>query len=215
MLTFPVFVPSDMQHVQSLLSKHQIADACAELLRLAQLGSVQAAAALGLLYFRGIRWAGAADTEVLDICRRAAIRGGSYAQYVMALYEGRRGDRSKEWAWLKMSNKQEFGPSLTESARLAANVARNSKLAWIYIKRALKARHLPALMLLVAAGSKGRFGILWRIFGVILCPGAVLMMFIALFYFRYSEHVLASTNLNYELRYFPEGDPEKRSGHEI
>jgi len=114
-----------------------------------------------------------------------------------------------------MPTRQEFGPSLTESARLAANVAKNSKLAWIYIKRGLKERHLPALVLLAAAGSKGRFGILWRILGVIFYPGAILLMFIALSYFRYSEHVLVSTNLNYELRYFPEADRVTRSSHEI
>jgi hypothetical protein len=210
MLTFSVFVPNDMQHVRSLLSKQQIADACAELLRLAQLGSIQAAAVLGFLHFRGIRWAGATDTEIIEICRRAAIRGGSYAQYVMALYEGRWGDRSKEWAWLKMSNEQEFGPSLTESARLAANVARNSSLAWVYIKRGLRARHLPALI----AGSKGRFGLLWSLFGIVVYPGALLAMTIAVFCFRYSEHVFVSTNLNYKLRYFPDRDPVKPSRQE-
>jgi hypothetical protein len=182
-----------MRRVRLSLSNQQFAEACAELLRLTQLGSAVAAAVLGYLYFRGITWEGVSDTEVLESCRRAATQGNSYAQYVMALHEGRRGDRSMEWHWLEMSNKQHFGPSLTESAILAANVARNTKLALIYIKRGLKARHLPALMLLVSACLKDRFGFLWRLVGIILYPAAMLTMTIAILYFPFSERVLIAT----------------------
>jgi hypothetical protein len=185
-----------MPRVRQLLSNQQIAEACAELLRLIQLGSAQAAAALGFLYFRGARLEGTSDIEVLEICRHAAMRGNSYAQYVMALHEGRRGDRKKEWHWLEMSNKQNFGPSLTESALLAANVARNTKLAIIYIKRGLKARHLPALMLLISCCLKDRLGFLWRMVGIVLYPAALLMMTIALLYFPFSQRVLFATKAN-------------------
>ena len=177
-----------------MLSNQQIAEACAELLRLTQLGSAQAASALGLLYYRGVRWEGAPFSEVLENCRRAAIQGNSYAQYVMALYEGRQGDRSKEWFWLQKSNKQQFGPALTESARLAANVAGNPKLALAYIKRGLKARNLPAFFLLALCCLNGKFGFQWRPLGIILYPVALIAMTIALFCFRYSERVLVSPN---------------------
>lgn len=186
-LKYPIYVPKELAGIRLLLSEGRVSDACVELWRLNQLGSDQAAAVLAFMYLRGVSWTEVSDAEVTDACRRVALRGNSFAQFVMALRERNRKDYRKEWSWLKMANKHNFGASLGESARLAGSIIGKPGLALPYFKRALHARHIPSMLYFVGYCVRGYYGWMARIFGLIALPVALLTVAITLRYFPFSE----------------------------
>ena len=98
-LNFPIYVPENLLGIRPLLSAGLVMEACDELWRMAKLGSDPAAALLGYLSFRGIPWDGADEKQIHDRCRDAAVAGNSYAQYVIALTEGRSGALASALKW--------------------------------------------------------------------------------------------------------------------
>jgi len=190
-LNFPIYVPTEMKAIRSLLSVGAVSETCAELWRLATLGSDQAAAVLAFMSLRGIEWKGEDPNRILRRCQQAATNGDSYAQFVMGLNEKKLHNHSKEAEWLQLATMKEFGPALAESGILAASVARRPDLARIYFYRGVRARHIPSLIFFLSYCVRGTYGWCWRILGMAALPLAMIVMIFATRYFPYSLPVFS------------------------
>jgi hypothetical protein len=203
-LNYPIYVPNELQGVAEPLSNGRVFEACNELWRLATLGADPAAALLGYMSLRGIKWTGAQFTEILERCREAATRGNSYAQYVMALHERERKDFLKEWYWLNLANKQLFGPALAESGRMAACVVGQANLAKSYFRRGIRSGHLPSMVYFLSLCIRGKYGLAWRIVGIMAFPVTAILLSVGARCFPFKlfvfSHIFASTGSLYDER---------------
>lgn len=174
-----------------MLSVGAVTETCNELRRLSALGSDQAAALLAFMSLRGISWSGEEKDKILQRCQQGALRGNSYAQYVMALNERTQKNYGKEWEWLNMANVNEFGPALAESGLLAASVVGRADLARAFFARGIRVRHIPSLVFLLSFCIRGTYGLFGRIFGIIAFPIVTATMAIGVRYFPFSLSVFS------------------------
>jgi TPR repeat protein len=168
----PFYVPNDLGEVRDLFAAGEVVDAVSELLRLAQLGSKSAAATLGYVCLMDNK-ACAIDLSVaLTICREAATRGDSFAQYVIAYTEYENKNYVEFQRWLNTSARQGFPPAVGDLARLLISGRRKvipGKLALAVklFKHAISRGHFISLLTFLEGCRTGKFGALPRMPGIL------------------------------------------------
>jgi TPR repeat protein len=176
----PIYVPSELSSIRSLLSRGNVEDATGELLRLSILGSNSAAATLGYIALTWDRLQGEDRLQAARLCRSSAERGHSYAQYVEAWREYEEGNIRKFAQWLNRSARQRFLPAIGDLGRLfvapSSKLKRHPRLARQLFRLAMRSGHLASAVTYLQACKQGNFGSLHRSIGTLLLPLAILLV---------------------------------------
>jgi len=186
-LCSPLYVPRELVGIREHLTFGRVSEAITELMHIAELGSAPAAALLDYMSLRGVQFKLDEATTVSNLCRDAAIRGDSYAQYVVAWREYDQKNLEKALHWLNASMRQLFPPAVGDFAQVAMRGAgmsrRRPNLARRSLYHAIRLGHLPSLLYLVQFAKKGAFGAAWQPFAWLSYP-VVLLWVTAAMHFR-------------------------------
>jgi hypothetical protein len=120
-LVLPIFVPTDLWNIRTLLAVGKLQEAAAELWKLSSLGSDSAAALLAYLCLRDRNLCGpdpAARAAVAERCRESANRRNGFAQFVLAWSEHEKGNNKQFDYWLNQSARQHFSPAMGDLGRI-------------------------------------------------------------------------------------------------
>ncbi len=150
------------------------------MLRLAQLGSNSAAATLGYFCLLSEDNDGIDRESGLSLCRAAANRGDSYAQYVTAWHEYELGHIRSFQRWINRSARQRFTPALGDLALLMLSPRKRSNRRPDLAKRifffAIRRGHLASIILFLARSLVGSFGWHYRVIALIAFPIAIIIV---------------------------------------
>jgi hypothetical protein len=199
-LVHPFYVPTELRHIQILLSKGEVADATLDLWRLALLGSNSAAATLAYMCLVSGELSGIDCTAAFQLCTDSANRGDSYAQYVIAWHEHEQGNNRKLMTWLRRSARQRFPPAIGDLGRVVAAAPTESKrrsdLAKRFFRLAINQGHLTSIAFFLAGCKQGVFGSVYRSVGCIAFPLAVLLITPVIRLYPFSRFVFAYPSSN-------------------
>jgi hypothetical protein len=192
----PFYVPNDLAEVRDLLADGKLSHAAIELLRLAQLGSRSAAATLGCLCLMDQRECAIYASVAQTLCRESAVRGNSFAQYVIAYTEYENNNHGEFRRWLSSSASQGFPPAVGDLARLLISgrkklVPKKLALAKGLFRQAIAKGHYVSLLTLLNGCKAGKFGVLPRVPGSIAYVIAKLFMMPAAWIAPFSIHFFA------------------------
>lgn len=170
----PFYVPKELQLIRLLVSEGRILDAIKELVKSASLGSGAAAATLGYICLICGDLSGIDRATAMQLCREAANRDDSYAQYVVAWDEYELGNYSELSKWMNRSAKERFPPAICDLGRLAIEGPFRSGFspdtAFRFFRLALLAGHLMTVMFFLKYCKAGKFGLVLRLFGIAALP---------------------------------------------
>jgi hypothetical protein len=176
----PIYVPSELRPIRSLLSRGNFKDAIGELLRLSILGSNSAAATLGYIALTCDSLQGEGRLQAIRLCRNSAARGYGYAQYVEAWREYEEGNVRKFAQWLNRSAKQRFLPAIGDLGRLLiappSKMKRHPRLARKLFRLAMSSGHLASAVTFFQSCKQGNFGPLYSSIGTLLLPLSILLV---------------------------------------
>lgn len=179
-LKHPIYVPVELSSIRVRLSHGKVADAIAELRRLATLGSDSASATLAVLcsIYRNVH--SEDSNAAMRLCIDSANRGFGYAQYALAWNEHRRGNNRELAKWLQMATRGGFAPAMGDLGLLLIAPgdisARRASVAKRLFILAMRRGHLPSVLSYLQGCRRGRFGERYRLFGLILSPIATSLM---------------------------------------
>ena len=181
-LTAPLYIPRELHDVRVLLAAGRLMEGMDKLVRLAELGSGAAAAILNFLHLRGLTSAAIDPALTSARCLDAAMRGDSYAQYVVACRFHQEGNHPLARSWLHRSAQQMFLPALCDIGRhfgsCVGGLPVRPEITKSFLWAAFRRGHLLSFMAFVHYGRTGVFGCWFRAVATILSPVVTLVLWV-------------------------------------
>lgn len=192
-LNYALYVPPEMKEMRNLLETGGPSAFKAELARLAQLGSANAAAMLAFLELRGEMSGHSDSARALQLCVSVASHRNAYVGYVQAWAHWLQDEHKSAMDCLRQSAVQLFPPAALDLARFVwhgwgiANP--DTRVAVQLLRHADALGHRASLLMRCAFYISGALGTVRRIAGCVLYPIALARYAIALWSNPFSERV--------------------------